>query len=334
MKELVYLETDSVDPAYNLAFEQYVFDRFPRSCRYLMLWQNNNAVIVGKNQNTAAEVNGAYVAEKGISVVRRLSGGGAVFHDLGNLNYTFIGDAGLNDGLDFSQFCRPVVEALADYGVTAAFDGRNDITIEGKKFSGNAQYLREGRIMHHGTILFCSDLDQIGRALNVNRDKIISKGSKSVRSRVTNLCEYLPKDVGLEDFKRTLLEKFFGRPDPRPHELLPQEKLAIRLLAQSRYRNRAWNYNHSPNSKITRQRYYDGVGTVEVHFDVEHGIISSFRIFGDFFGSASTTVLAELLEGVEMDKDAILDRISSLDLELYIHNLSKERFAELIVYSQ
>ena len=160
-QKLSYLNLYTTDPAWNLAAEQYVFDRLPRDRTYFMLWQNDNAIIIGKHQNTAAEINEQFVRENGVRVVRRLSGGGAVYHDMGNLNFTFIADAGDMESINFRLFCRPVVAALAKIGVTAEINGRNDMTIDGQKFSGNSQYLKEGRVMHHGTIMFDSNLDLV-----------------------------------------------------------------------------------------------------------------------------------------------------------------------------
>lgn len=204
--KLSYLDLMTTDPSYNLAMEQYVFDCLPRDRMYFMLWQNDNAIIVGKYQNTISEINEEAVRERGIRVVRRLSGGGAVYHDMGNLNFTFITDAGGSGTLDMKLFCEPVVRTLAALGVRAEVNGRNDITIDGKKFSGNSQYLRQGRVMHHGTIMFDSDLSVVGEALRVDPTKIQTKGIRSVRSRVTNVAEHLPERVTLPEFRRILLE--------------------------------------------------------------------------------------------------------------------------------
>ena len=189
---MYYLESGSHDPGFNLALEQYVFDRMDRAHAYCMLWQNDNAIIVGKNQNTVGEINAAYVKEHGIRVVRRLSGGGAVYHDLGNINFTFIVDSGATAAFDFSTFCRPIVKALEHFGVHAEINGRNDMTIDGKKFSGNSQYGKQGRTMHHGTILYDSDLEVVEKALTVSRDKLEGKGIQSVRSRALILPETSP----------------------------------------------------------------------------------------------------------------------------------------------
>ena len=189
---MYYLESTKTDPSWNLALEQYVFDVLGPRDDCFMLWQNDNTIVVGKHQNTLEEINTDYVKEHGVTVVRRLSGGGAVYHDLGNLNFTFVAENRFGSEFDFSTFCRPVVDALRSLGVPAEINGRNDMTIEGRKFSGNAQYMKKGRIMHHGTLMYDSDLEAVSRALNVKPDKIESKGLKSVRSRVTNirLCSH------------------------------------------------------------------------------------------------------------------------------------------------
>lgn len=194
------------DPRINLAVEEYALNYLDPNEEYVILWQNEPTVVVGRNQNTVAEVNGPFIKERGIHVVRRLSGGGAVYHDLGNLNFTFIVDAQKERVSNFEYFTRPVIEALASFGVKAEFSGRNDITIDGKKFSGNAQYWSKNRLLHHGTILFNSDLDVVGQALNVQADKLQSKGVKSVRSRVTNIYPYMPNPISIEEFKAVLLE--------------------------------------------------------------------------------------------------------------------------------
>ena len=229
--KLQFLDLSTTDPAFNLAAEEYVFEKLPRDSMYVMLWQNDNAIIVGKHQNTLAQINEAYVREKGIKVVRRLSGGGAVYHDLGNLNYTIIADG--DGALDFHRFCGIVLDALARVGVRGEINGRNDMTIDGKKFSGNAQYAKQGRVMHHGTILFDSDGSVLASALQVDEEKIKAKGVKSVRSRVTNVRPHLPKDMPLKQFKKVLLGSILTQfPGEEyvftPEDLAESEKLKTR----------------------------------------------------------------------------------------------------------
>ena len=204
-----FYESESFDPAWNLALEEYVFEKMPQNDSYFIPWQNDNTIVVGKNQNTFEEINETYVKENNITVVRRLSGGGAVYHDLGNLNYTFITDSSNNE-IDFNRFCGLLIGTLNKYGVIAKSSSRNDITIDGRKFSGNAQYIKNGRVMHHGTILFDSDLDVVKKALKVKEKHIESKSQKSIRSEVINLCEVLPKGIALNEFKQSLIEHVFS----------------------------------------------------------------------------------------------------------------------------
>ena len=244
--KLSYLDLMTTDPSYNLAMEQYVFDCLPRDRMYFMLWQNDNAIIVGKYQNTIAEINEETVRERGIRVVRRLSGGGAVYHDMGNLNFTFITDVGESNALDLKLFCEPVVRTLATLGVKAEVNGRNDITIDGKKFSGNSQYIRQGRVMHHGTIMFDSDLSVVSEALRVDPTKIQTKGIRSVRSRVTNVAEHLPEKVTLPEFRRILLENILKENPGEAYPLTQDDLAAVEKLRAERYATWDWNYGFSP----------------------------------------------------------------------------------------
>ena len=201
-----YLETGSVDPCYNLALEQYVLEHF-REGDWLLLWQNANTVVIGLNQNTAEEINAAFVEKHGVNVVRRMTGGGAVYHDLGNLNYSFICDVGNAEELTIRRFTDPVCRALAAMGVDAETSGRNDILVVGKKVSGVAQRITNGRILHHGTLLFDSDPAMIEGALKADPAKFRSKSAKSVRSRVGNIRDYLPADADLAQFRERLLRE-------------------------------------------------------------------------------------------------------------------------------
>ena len=258
--DMTFIDVSTTDPAFNLALEQYVFDRMPRDRGYFMLWRNDNAIIVGRHQNTLAEINEDFVRDRGVWVVRRLSGGGAVYHDLGNLNFTYIVDAAQGPRVDLRLFCQPVAEALRSLGVDARVNGRNDITIDGRKFSGNAQYVREGRVMHHGTIMFDSDLTVLGQALQVSREKIETKGVRSVRSRVTNVRPYLPPEVTMDLFKARILESVSrGRPMER-YDLTAEDAVQVEDLRRRRYDTWEWNYGASPACSALRRRRVEGCG--------------------------------------------------------------------------
>ncbi|MDR2476284.1 MAG: lipoate--protein ligase, partial [Treponema sp.] len=251
-----YIESRNTDPCHNLALEQFVFDRLSRSHRYFMLWQNNNSIIVGKHQNTAAEINAAYVNDHNITVVRRLSGGGAVYHDLGNINFTIISDA--DNDIDFATFCKPIQKALISFGVPVEISGRNDMTVEGKKFSGNAQYVKQNRIMHHGTILYDSSLETLSRALRVSGDKIESKGIASVKSRVTNIRPYMRTAMSVEQFWAALKQYLFAAFDLREYSLSPADTAEVQLLRENVYSQWSWNYGASPPCNIHKKRRIEG----------------------------------------------------------------------------
>lgn len=326
-----YIASPSTDPRWNLALEQYVFDSLPRDKSYFMLWQNHNTIVVGKNQNAAAEINGAFVRERGITVVRRLSGGGTVYHDLGNLNFTFITDAADAAEIDFRRFCLPVVEALADLGVTAEINGRNDITIEGKKFSGNSQYLREGRVMHHGTLMFRSDLTVLSDALHVDREKLSAKGIPSVTSRVTNIGDHLSADVGIDDLRRALLHHIPCEDDAAPYVLTEEDIAAIDELAAARYGTWEWTYGHSQALSLVRKARIEGCGTVEVSLDTDGGLITALTIHGDFFGSGDTAELAKQLIGCRCEAEALEEKLSTVSLHHYLHNCPQQQFIALLL---
>ena len=329
---MIYIESESFDPHFNLALEQYVFDNLDKNENYFMLWQNDNAIIVGKHQNTVAEINAEYTKENNIKVVRRLSGGGAVYHDLGNLNFTFIVSAGGGyEQFNFSDFCKPIIELLNSLGVNAVLNGRNDMSIEGKKFSGNSQYAKRGRIMHHGTIMFDSDLDIVGNSLVVSKDKIQSKGVTSIRSRVTNIKPHMQTDVSIEEFKRLLVNHVFKGAEVPQYHLTEEDIKKIEALASEKYRTWDWNYGSSPKYSVIKERRFEGVGGITVCMDVENGIIKDFDIYGDYFGNGDKSNLKEILVGKQLKKDVVEDSLKDICIGDYINKLEKDEFIDLLI---
>jgi lipoate-protein ligase A len=327
-----YIESRRGDPHYNLALEQFVFDRLSRDHSYFMLWQNHHSIIVGKHQNTQAEINAAFVNAHKITVARRLSGGGAVYHDLGNLNFTFITGADSGRGIEFAAFCEPIQKALASLGVPVEIAGRNDMTVDGKKFSGNAQYRKEGRVMHHGTILYDSDLSVLSQALNVPDDKIESKGIKSVRSRVTNIRPYMQTDMPIADFWAALRGFMFSAFDMREYVLNAAETAAVEELRERVYSQWSWNYGASPPCNIRKTRRVEGCGKIEILLDVEkEGIIQHIAFYGDFFGSTDPEELAPLLMGRHLEYSDLKQALCDIDISWYFHNLSTEEFLSLLL---
>lgn len=327
---MYYIESKSSDPCFNLALEQFVFDCLSRSHSYFMLWQNDNAIIVGKHQNTVAEINEGYVREHEIRVVRRLSGGGAVYHDMGNINFTFIVDK--ESGLfDFSKFCMPLVRALKSIGVEAEVNGRNDMTIDGRKFSGNSQYSKEGRTMHHGTVMYDSDLNTLEKALNVSSDKIKSKGCRSVRSRVTNVRPYVKNDMETEQFFKILRDYMFRENQLVLYELTQKDLEAVERLKKERYGTWHWNYGFSPKYAVEKKRRIEGCGSIEVHMNVEHGVITDMVFFGDYFSDTDSSSLSELLKGCRLCRPDLSERLKTVQAGRYFHNLTNEQLLDILL---
>lgn len=328
--KLSYLDLTTTDPSYNLAMEQYVFDCLPRDRMYFMLWQNDNAIIVGKYQNTLSEINLEAVERRGIWVVRRLSGGGAVYHDMGNLNFTFITDAASCTALDMNLFCQPVVRTLAALGVHAEVNGRNDITIDGKKFSGNSQYLRQGRVMHHGTIMFNSDLSVVSEALQVDPTKFQTKGVRSVRSRVTNVADHLDRPVSLPEFRRILLENILRENPGQPYPLTPEDLAAVEKLREERYAAWDWNYGQSPACTVLRRRRVEGCGLVEAYISVDSGLISAIAFRGDFFSAVEPEELAPRFVGRTPDQAGFAAALEGVDVSRYFAGLQNDQLIEIL----
>ena len=327
---MIYIESPSTDPRWNLALEEFVFSQMDPTKEYFMLWQNHNTVVIGKNQNTVAEINTDYVRDHHITVVRRLSGGGTVYHDLGNLNFSFIADAQNMNQINFERFCQPVVKTLQDMGVPAEVNGRNDMLIAGRKFSGNAQYTKHGRVLHHGTLMFSSKLDTVSCALRPNQKKLQSKGIASVSSRVCNISEFLPADITLTQFKQALLSNITGDASPKPYIFSSSELTTIEQIKQNRYDLWDWNYGYSPRYQITKERRIDGCGTLQISVDVDKGIIRDIQFLGDFFDYGNLNELSSLLKGCSIQTDALAQQLQRIDLNQYIRGLSASELVSIL----
>jgi lipoate-protein ligase A len=326
-----YIESPSTDPALNLALEQYVFDTLACNDEYFMLWRNRDSVIVGLHQNTAEEINRAYIDRHGIPVVRRLSGGGAVFHDLGNINFSLITSAPDTGKLDYRSSCQPIIEALEQLGIHAATCGRNDITIDGKKFSGSARYLRGGRLMHHGTILLDTDLERMSEALRVPEDTILSKAVKSIHARVTNLRNYLPRNLTALEFMAFLRASIAGRRNISAYSMTGQDWDAVEAIRLRRYAAWEWNYGQSPDYRIRKSRHLSGFGDIRISMQVEKGRIRAFAMDGDYFGSRTCADIAAVLPGTKMEEKALEEALSRVPLEDFYEGLSRSELIRLII---
>ncbi|PEA54205.1 lipoate--protein ligase [Bacillus pseudomycoides] len=317
------------DPTINLAIEEYCVKNLDINETYLLFYINEPSIIIGKNQNTVEEINADYVREKGIHVVRRLSGGGAVYHDLGNLNFSFITKDDGDSFHNFKKFTEPVTVALGKLGINAELSGRNDILAEGRKISGNAQFLTKGRMFSHGTLLFDSEIDHVVSALNVKLDKIQSKGIKSIRSRVANIAEFLNEKITIEEFKQLLLENIFeGKSEIPTYELTEEDWKEIHKISEERYRNWDWNYGKSPKFNLQHSHRFP-VGQVDVRLEVQKGVVSECKIYGDFFGVEDVGDIEERLSGKVFDKEAFAAALADVEVPRYFGNITKEDFLSL-----
>lgn len=313
------------DPAFNLAAEEYLFENADEDC--FMLWRNHNAIIVGKNQNTLSQINPAFVERHGISVVRRITGGGAVYHDLGNVNFTFVKVHGELQEIDFAAYTRPILDHLNRLSVPARLDGRNDLTVNGLKISGNAQHISNNRVLHHGTLLFDVDLEMLAAVLLVDPEKYTDKAVQSIRSRVTNIGEHLSPRPTVEQFMADLgghIQKAHGATATR---LSDADRQAIEQLAESKYRQWDWNFGASPAYDFQRSTRTPG-GTIDIRMDVDEGIIRGIRIYGDFFGIDDIGDIEARLAGCRHQPDFIKERLSGIEMERYIKDVSVDQLIE------
>ena len=318
---MLCIKNDNTNPYFNLAAEEYVLRNLKENC--FMLWRNRPSIIVGKHQNTLAEINVEYVKENNIDVVRRLSGGGAVFHDLGNLNFTFIKNVeGEGALVDFKKYVEPILQVLKHLGVDAQFEGRNDIMIQGKKISGNAEHVFKKRVLHHGTLLFSSKMADLSSALKVNPLKYQDKGVKSVRSRVTNISEHLPKKMTVTEFNDEIMDFMMNAVEGASlYEYSQYDLDQINKLVKEKYSTWDWNFGYSPKYNFEKLIKTKG-GHIEVQMNIEKGIIQDIRFFGDFFNEKDVSEVEKELAGSKHEEKSIREVLSKIHIEKYFHNIS------------
>ena len=296
-----------------------------------MLWQNDNTIVIGRHQNTAAEINQEYVDNHRVNVVRRLTGGGAVFHDTGNLNFTFIQnmEPGKKE-IDFLKYLQPIVNALQSLGVPVAFSGRNDLVINGQKISGNAMTFFGNRVLEHGTLLFSSQMSDLANALKADPDKFIDKAVKSVRSRVTNISDHLPHPMTVLEFRDYLMDYIMKDNQLSGIQNLTKEEEAIvNRLMEEKYQTWEWNYGKSPEYSMNKKIRTKG-GTVQVIADIRDGHLRDIQFYGDFFGEKDPQELINQLIGLRLDKATLTTSLANININDYFHNVTHEDIINLL----
>ncbi|WP_293904083.1 lipoate--protein ligase [Sphingobacterium sp. UBA5670] len=313
---MLIIDSPSDNAYFNIASEEYLLGKYPKEDIFL-LYVNAPSIIIGKFQNTLAEINLDYVNENNIKVVRRMSGGGAVYHDAGNLNFSFHTLLGNHDFMDFSTFTQPVVSLLNKLDIPARLEGRNDLLVDGKKFSGNAKLAKNGKMIQHGTILINSQMQVLSDALKVNPLKFVDKAVKSNRARVTNLIGYLPSGFTTVHFKKLLMEEMkLENPEAKISTFSPVDIENIEKLIKEKYETWDWNFGFSPNYNF-KKAIKIPAGFIELHLDVHKGYIERAKIFGDFFASKSIHEIESLLVGKKHELEEIDLLLRSVDLTAY-----------------
>ena len=323
-----YLKNPSTNPYYNMAFDEYCLESLPIDEPVFFLWQNRPAVIVGYNQEVNTEVNLDYLKEKGIDLVRRVTGGGAVYHDLENLNYTIVGRSEDLER-DYPEYAALMMKALQALGVPATLSGRNDILVEGKKVSGFAKRVCKNRLMVHGTLMYNVDVDVLTHVLNPSTTKLQSKGIASVRSRVTNLCNYLPELSDLQAFKNRLEEILSNNYSDAEYKLSETDLAHIQQLTDEKFATWEWNYGRSPKATLVHSARL-ACGTVEIHLTLAENRIASCRFGGDFLGNLPASDVEKALTGIPYEINEIRKCLSKLEISRYFDRVSADNLLEMM----
>ena len=322
-----YLQNNSTDPHFNMAFDEFCLEHLKADEPVFYLWQNRPSVIIGLNQSAYAEVNLPYLQEKGILLARRVTGGGAVYHDLQNLNYTITGRIRDLES-DYPAYVETMAQALRSLGVPAELSGRNDILVEGRKCSGYAKRMYKDRIMIHGTLMYDVDIDTLTKALAVPGSKLSAAGVESVRSRVANLKDYLPQFPDIQAFKNALQELLAG--DDEEIRLSDEQLAQIEADAAAKFRTWEWNCGHSPVASFQVRRKVS-CGTIEAAFSLKNGRIDGLRFSGDFLGNLPPDGIEKSLQDCRYTRDDLLNALKDVRVGACFDSLSSEELTDLLL---
>ncbi|KAF5070325.1 Lipoate-protein ligase LplJ [anaerobic digester metagenome] len=325
---MIYVETGSTDVYFNFATEYYFASEKKLEDTVFLFWRTDPALMIGKYQNTFEEIDLEYAREKEIQVVRRLSGGGTIYTDLGGWQFSFI-DYTQGSDIQFQDYIKPVIEALRELNVPCEFNGRNDLVIKGRKFSGNAQYKLNGSTVHHGSTLFSTNIEEMVRSTQVDPYKILSKSIKSVRDRVTNIQDHLDYAIEPEAFKQHMV-KYMMNGSTSTYELSGEERRHIQQLADVKFRSDAIRFGANPKFTLTRTGRFAG-GKITIQLEFEKSRIRHAKLCGDFFGNEQVERLEQVMTGMPLEREALLDVMRTNALEGSIYGITVEEIVETIL---
>ena len=314
--------SENTDPHFNLASEEYLLKSFHEDV--FLVYRNVPSIVVGKHQNALAEINLSFVRDRKIMVARRISGGGTVFHDLGNLNFAFITNGKEGQLVDYRKHTMPVIEALATLGLNVRLGERNELLLGGKKISGTASHVFKKRVLHHGTLLFSTSIEDLSASLIVKSDTFSDRAVKSVSSRVINIRDQLTDDMDVVEFRDVIVHHILKTYEGSClYNFNTTDLKEIRQLQEDKFATWAWNYGYSPKYRFENE-IQTRSGVVSVVLKVEKGIIREFSITGEFNGLKEVSELESLISGTNHDPESIRNSLSKLRVEDYVGGLGNE----------
>lgn len=324
---MIYIETGSADAYYNFGLEYYFAAEKRLEDTVFLFWRTTPTLMVGKYQNVLEEINKPYADAHNMKLVRRMSGGGTIYTDLGGWQFSFIQHRDTGE-IEFHQYIAPVIDALRELGVDASFNGRNDLTIAEKKFSGNAQYRMGDCIVHHGSLLFDTDIEQMVAATTVDSYKILSKSIKSVRDRVTNIAEHLPAPMDPEAFKESMVRHIMAG-SSAIYQVTPEDDARIRQLALEKFDSWERIYGADPKFNIQRTGRFQG-GKMQFKIDVQKGVIRNAAVYGDFFSTLDAESICAALVGCRYERSAVLESLLTHHIDGAVYRISAQEMAAAI----